>query len=221
MIDPTTREEWEALSVDELKKHYSEQQLKDALREHFGLKSHIYFMGVAKKREYITNPDARRTLLAEAEERQKAHQSRGAEHRGKKSVKELVAERSEDRAYTFAGVERHDSFTDPFNDRVGKVAYVITDVADGERFPTQKQTAKLLTELGRLSGFDERITAKKQKPAHKAGAQTMEDVIANGDPRVQEAVKAVETMEEPEAIPATEPDPNRTDLDDILNALPQ
>jgi hypothetical protein len=221
-MTPTSREEWEALTPTALD-DFSDLQLKKALQEHFGLKSHVYFMPVAKKREYILNEDARPTIQAEASARQREHQAAGAAHKGKKTVKELIAERSEDREYEFVGVDRpQGGFTDPFNDRRGSVAYVVRDVGDGEEFPTQKQTAKALTELGRLSGFDERITAKKQKPAHKAGFSTLEDVIAGGDPAVQEAA-AVITEPIPEPTPDATPLPSDREsaLDDILNSIPQ
>lgn len=234
---PTSKEEWEALSIADLER-YSDLQLKKVLQEHFGLRSHVYFMSAAKKKQFIADPDSRRTLQLEAEERQKAHKAAGAAHRGKKPVKELIAERSEGHAYTFAGVDRpQGGFTDPFNDRKGAVAYTVTDVADGETYPVQKQTAKALTELGRLTGFDERISAAKQKPAHKAGLSTIEDVIAGGDPKVQEVAKAVTEETHPlrkvdvKDLPAgsttdavknlVEPKPldRESELNDILNSL--
>jgi hypothetical protein len=222
MIIPASREEWESISADELK-GYSDKQLKDALQEHFGLRSHVYFMPVAKKREYILNPDVRPTLQAEAEDRQKGHQDRGASHRGKASVATLIAENSEGRQYEFVGVDRpQGGFTDPFSERTGVVAYVVRDVADGAEFPTQKRTVVKLTKLGRLTGYDERISAKKQKPAHKAGAATLEDVIAKNDVQVTEAVAAV--VEEAAATAgniAPVSDEREDELDAILNSIGQ
>lgn len=219
---PTSREEWEALSPEQLN-DFSDLQLKKALQEHFGLKSHVYFMPVGKKRDYILSPDARPTLQAEAEERQRTHQSSGAAHRGKKPIKEMIAERSEDREYTFVGVDRPEGgFTDPFSDRNGAVAYIISDVADGEEFECQKQTCKALTELGRLAGFDERVTAKKQKPAHRAGHQTLEDVIAGGDPEVAEVAAAVAAPQEGKAADVAPLGNDKEQaLDDILQGIPQ
>jgi hypothetical protein len=234
MIIPTSREDWESLTAEQLDE-CSDLQLKNALKEYFGLKSHIYFMPVAKKREFILNPDARPTLQKEAEDRRTSHQADGVEHRGKKPVAELIDERSDGRKYTFDGVERYpDGFTDPFNDRKGKIAYVIMDVEDGAKFPIQKRTAKKLTELRRLKGFDDRISAKKQKPAHKAGHQTIEDVIAGGDPEVQEAVSAlhqadpvtatttaVENLVDPQVDAEPFDNGSEGELDDILNSIPQ
>ncbi len=220
-MTPTSREEWEALSAEGLA-GFSDLQLKKALQEYFGLKSHVYFMPVTKKRDYILSPDSRPTLQAEAEERQKSHQSAGAEHRGKKPVKEMIADAARDNEYEFVGVDRPDGgFTDPFTDRSGKVAYVIRDKADGAEFPTQKQTCKALTELGQLTGFDERITAKKQKPAHQAGHQTLEDIIAGADPEMSQAAEAVQTPPEPEADVKPLGDDREAELDDILNSIPQ
>lgn len=226
---PTSQEEWEALPPEQLAK-FSDLQLKKALKEFFGLRSHVYFMPVAAKREFILNPDERPVIQAAAEERQRAHQSAGATHKGKKPVRELIEERADGHSYEFVGVDRPTGgFSDPFNDRSGKIAYVIRDLADGSEFPTQKQTCKVLTELGRLAGFDERVSAKKQKPAHAAGFQTMEDVIAGGDPEVQEAASTV-FSDEVEATtvvvdeePDTEPlsDDREAALDDILNSIPQ
>jgi len=220
-MTPATREEWEALSAEQLNE-YTDEQLKHTLRDFFGLKSHIYFMPVGKKREFILKPDSRPTIQAEAEEKQTAHKAAGAAHSGKKPVKELVAERSDGEQYQFVGVDRpQGGYTDPFNDRKGAVAYVIKDTADGEEYPVQKQTAKLLTELHRLTGFDERVTAKKQKPAHKAGFSTMEDVIAGGDPEVKEAVKEITKPAVEESNETPIPLPIGGSLDDILNSIPQ
>ncbi len=179
---PSTRDEWEELSAEELD-GYSDLQIREALKEHFGFKSAVYFMGVDAKKDYLLNPDDRPTIQAAARERQKEHQAAGAEHKGKVGVKVLVTERSEEHLYEFVGVDRPDGgFTDPFNDRAGVIAYVIRDAEDGSEFPTQKQTCRILTELRRLKGFDAKITAKKQRPAHRAGHQTVEDVIAAADP---------------------------------------
>ena len=228
-IVPTSREEWE--QVDDLDR-FSDKQLKDALQEHFGLRSHVYFMPVAKKKEYIRDPDQRPQLQAEAEERQRSHQKRGAEHRNKPSVAEMVEERSEDRTYEFVGVDRPEGgFTDPFNDRSGKIAYVIRDTGDGELFPTQKQTCKVLDDLGRLSGFDPSISARKQKPAHKAGYKTVEDVIAGSDPAALAVAAEIEPKkpEKPEPkqqepVPVDE-SPISSDrasaLEEILDSIPQ
>ncbi len=227
MIIPTSREDWESLTAEQLDE-YSDQQLKDALREHFGLKSHIYFMPVAQKKEFVLNPDARPAIQKSAEDRQLEHQKAAAEHRGKKPVAEQISERSDGYLYTFEGVQRYpNGFTDPFSDRNGKVAYVIMDEVDGERYPTQKATAKKLTELGRLKGFDERISIKKQKPAHKAGLKTIEDVIASGDAEVQEAVSVLNgEMEDAGTVTVPEVDAkpfanSGSALDDILNSIPQ
>lgn len=220
-MTPTSREAWESLTSEQLAE-YTDLQLKKGLRAYFGLRSHVYFMPVAQKRQYIMEPDSRPTIQAEAEKRQKAHKDAGAAHSGKKPVKELIAERSEDSQYQFVGVDRpQGGFTDPFNDRKGAVAYVIRDTADGEEYPTQKQTCKTLTDMGKLAGFDASVTAKKQKPAHKAGFSTFEDVIAGGDPKVKEAVKEItKPIAEPEPIAPISSDSGSA-LDDILNSIPQ
>lgn len=224
MITPTSREEWEQLDAGELD-GYSDQQLKTALQEHFGLKSHVYFMPVALKKQYILTPDKRPEIQEGAEQRQKEHQAAGAEHKGKKPIGELITERSDGRTYTFVGVDRpQGGFTDPFSERTGKVAYLIADTADGEEFPTQKQTCKKLDELGRLEGFDERIAAVKQKPANRAGFQTIEDIIASADPATEEVTATIVVVPEDEmpAIDETEiGDDKEQALDDILNSLPQ
>ena len=213
-------EEWEQQTPEQLKE-FSDLQLKKALQEYFELKSHVYFMPVGKKREFMLNPDQRPTLMAEAEERQKSHQAAGAAHKGKKPIKELIAENAQGRLYEFVGVERPDGgFTDPFSERTGVVAYIIRDAADGEEFPCQKQTCKVLTESDQLAGFDERITAKKQKPAHRAGFETLEDVIASGDPEAQEVAAAVVAPagEVPDVTPLG--NDSEAALDDILNSIP-
>lgn len=215
---PTSREEWESKTLEELGE-FSDLQLKNVLQEHYALRSLVYFMRAGTKKQYIVDEDARPTIQAEAKARQTAHQEAGASHRGKSPVKVLIAERSADREYEFVGVERpQGGFEDSFTDRKGAVAYFIRDVADGAEFPTQKQTCKALTELGRLVGFDERITAKKQKPAHKAGFRTIEDIIAGGDPEVVEAAEAITKPK-----PVTDEAPLATDreqaLDDILDSI--
>lgn len=225
MIIPTSREDWESLSAGELEP-YSDLQLKKALQEFFGLKSHVYFMKIDAKRRFIMDPDSRRQITEDAEVGQAAHKVRGAEHSGKPSLAEQIAERSEDRSYRFIGVERpDDAFTDPFSDRTGRVAYMIMDIEDGARFPTQKRTCKRLVELGRLADFDERVTAKKQKPAHREGHQTLEDIIAGGDDEVAAVAAELMATPEPESVGAPDTAPIEDDreaaLDDILNSLPQ
>ena len=228
MITPTTREEWEQLDAGELD-GYSDQQLKTALQDCFGLKSHVYFMPVALKKEYILTPDKRPEIQEGAEQRQKEHQAAGAEHKGKKPISEMITEASDGRTYTFVGVDRpQGGFTDPFSERTGKVAYIIADTADGEEFPTQKQTCKKLDELGRLQGFDERIAAVKQKPANAAGHLTIEDIIASADPVTVEVEEALDVEPDDgftEGTPAIDVEPIDADkeaaLDAILNNLPQ
>ncbi len=221
MITPTSREEWEALTPDELG-GYSDQQLKTALQKQFGLKSHVYFMPVALKREYILNPAKRPEIQEGAEGRQKEHQAAGAEHKGKKPISEMIVEASDGRTYKFIGVDRpKGGFTDPFSERTGKVAYMISDEADGEEFPTQKQTCKALDGLGRLTGFDERIAAVKQKPANKAGHLTIEDIIASADEATVEAQQVLEVVTEDEVDEAPIDGDKEQALDDILNSLPQ
>lgn len=220
MINPTSREEWEGATLEQLKE-FSDLQLKKALQDHFGLKSLVYFMPVGKKREYILDADERPTIQAAAQAKKDSHQKAGASHKGKAPVKELIAERSAGNQYEFVGVDRPEGgFVDSFTDRRGAVAYVIADLADGFEFPTQKRTCKALAELGRLVGFDERISAKKQKPAHKAGFTTIEDVIASGDPEVAVAASAiVPATELPEVDDAPLPADKGTALDDILNSF--
>lgn len=220
MIIPASRDDWESLSAEELKE-YSDTQLKKALQEHFGLRSHVYFMPVSKKRQFILDPDARPRLQKEAEDRQQGHYEKGAAHRGKKPVSELIDEGSVGRQYEFVGVARTNGFTDPFIEREGKIAYVIRDVADGTEFPTRKQTAKVLTELGRLAGFDERISAQKQKPAHAAGLQTLEDVIVHGDEEAAQVAKQVTTPPVEPTDEAPQGADTELDLDAILNSIPQ
>ena len=223
MITPTTREEWEQLDAGELD-GYSDQQLKTALQDCFGLKSHVYFMPVALKKQYILAPDKRPEIQEGAEQRQKEHQAAGAEHKGKKPISEMITKASDGRTYTFVGVDRpQGGFTDPFSERTGKVAYIIADTADGEEFPTQKQTCKKLDELGRLQGFDERIAAVKQKPANRAGHLTIEDIIASADPVTVEVAEEVEEGEDDTlAIDAEPIDADKeAALDAILNNLPQ
>ena len=223
MITPTTREEWEQLDAGELD-GYSDQQLKTALQDCFGLKSHVYFMPVALKKEYILTPDKRPEIQEGAEQRQKEHQAAGAEHKGKKPISEMIDLASDGRTYSFVGVDRpQGGFTDPFSERTGKVAYIIADTADGEEFPTQKQTCKKLDELGRLQGFDERIAAVKQKPANRAGHLTIEDIIASADPVTVEVAEEVEEGEDDTlAIDAEPIDADKeAALDAILNNLPQ
>lgn len=221
MIIPASREEWESLSPEELK-GYSDEQLKHALKDYFGLQSQIYFMPVAKKREFILIPDSRPGILETADEKMNGHRERGATHRGKPKIEELIDERSDGRSYVFVGVDRpKDGFVDALNDRRAAIAYVIRDEADGLEFPVQKVTAKILTALKRLKGFDARISAKKQSPAHKAGAQTLEDVISGSDPKVQELAKAIETPEPTATVAVDATDERERELDDILNSIPQ
>lgn len=187
MIIPITQEGWEALSGETLKE-FSDLQLKKALQDHFGLRSQVYFMKVQDKRDFISNPDDRPTIQAEAEGKQTEHREAGAAHKGKAAVNELIEKFSEGRSYKFEGVERPSGgFEDVFSQRTAKIAYVIEDTEDGAQFPVQKRTAKTLEELGRLEGFDDRLSVKRQKPAHKAGFDTFEDVIAGADDEVQEA----------------------------------
>ncbi len=197
---PTDTEGWEALTEEEIKAlNPSADTVRDVIRDQFGLGSKCYFMTKAASIEFILNPDRRPAILAESEAKYTERQKRGADLRSGGPMSERVLEMAKDSEYHFVQASRpDDGFTDVFSGRKGKIAYIIEDNADGERFLVQKKTALILEEVGQLTGFDPRISQKKPKPAHEAGFNTLEDVIAGADPVVTEAaVEVTEAIDQP------------------------
>jgi len=204
---PTDVEGWEALTEEEIMAlNPSADTVRDVIRDQFGLGSKCYFMNKAASIEYILNPDRRPAILSTSEAKYTERQKRGAELRSGGPMSERVLEMATDHGYRFVEASRPDGgFTDVFSGRKGKIAYIIEDIGDGERFLVQKKTALVLEESGQLADFDPRISQKKAKPAHEAGFNTLEDVIAGADPvTTVAAVEATEAIEYPHPVEATE-----------------
>lgn len=235
---------YEALSVEELSDRYSDLELRHILQRVFNMDSTVYFMGKQAKLEFITDSAGRGRILGEAESKRGTHRERNRESAGRKSIEEMIEENTAGAMFRYIGVEKpQGGFSDAITQRRAQVAYVIEDVASGDRFQVTKGTVRALESKSRLEGFQKTFAQGRKSVAHEAGKTTLADRRVQKTPLDTSDVPAksevvddlvdldsllVEEETTPEEeTPEEETEPKSegkvvldTELDDILNSIP-
>lgn len=228
---------YEGLTAEEIDERYSDLELKIILQRVFNMDSTVYFIGKEDKIRYITKPDERSDVLEQAETKRSRHRDRNRESAKRKTVAEMIEEKTGDAVYRYLGVERPEGgFTDEITERSAQIAYLIERVSDGEVHRVARGTVRNLLEAERLEGFDASLVTGRKSVAHEAGKTTLADrriskvpldKVPEEDDDELPTKAAAEEESEPEPDAEEEKPEKKADsstfdqeLDDILNSIP-